>query len=1194
MPIQAAPINILTLLQGWTSPAAAAPAQRILFNVLILPKGDPLAGFAPPFPVAHLQFQAGLIASLDALPASAAATLVPVTVNATPPNRAALFSSLASKFIIRAHGGPAAAAPAAVKKWLPTSYRMATAYARPKTNVAITDDSYQCTIRDPSQIPVPTAPPPKDFYWEEILGFVLRQPLLAQQMGLIYTGYFDLPAANMLAQGGYIYVDLAPASDYIALPRARFAARVPPLGPNPRQLFTPVLFPVDQPGDFDDVFEEADAYDDGFVKVVHGAQPVTAGVLETDSSPLPPAKDIGIRLGWDDEQIAIWLNRQLGINAYSDATPAPGSPVGVAGYRVDVFSSTDNQWHSLVHAHGNLSLDGIDIGNFDNELNVEALPINLTNDQGAQFWLPSYFTAWAGGSLVITDPNPFALAGRQDILGVPVYSPVDADAVPLRYGNDYLFRVRLADLTGGGPEVSQSPLYPARANVATVPFRRYSRPKAVSVASGGGVAADQKSAAYSISRPLLAYPDIVFTDYPNALALLTAQVAAAKAAKAEPALPDPDAVHLQVEVQVRTLDNDTAATGDMGQPFTPVYTVQLDFPANSALPLNLNLRFVDVENIASLAGTTAAPNVALPLPTSRYVRLVFTPVGAEDPGLKYWGSVDSRIGSAPVSVYLSAPASDETNLLLPPVVGAPIEALFLQPDPPPNAATTAQLLAQGLRHEGISDVMDRFASHLQFPYSGMQLMSPAGRRTVFGASSGMRTTVNPDCSSLTFSSTADLIRHWIVAIRASVNRDWTWNGLAPSGFEIYRDGTLTGRLRLPRAVNPGALENPDRAQTDIVYFDTVEPKPIGPSFPSESNVEYKLVPVFSNPPAVSDGPSDWTLRLPITTPPAQVPKIVSAGIAFSEYTHDAVYSSSSERQRMLYFELDGPTLDPADAYFCRILAYGPDPMLLDTATQLPDPAEPPLPIDPELIRSVAPGQSNDLAGLNVMQKLIPSPASNRHYLLPLPNGLTPESAELFGFFVYELRAGHDGTRWSTAQGRFGRPLRVAGVQHPVPQLRCMVTRTSGGVTVVAPYATPILHSQNLRPAFPKTQLIALLYAQVLQADGKSWRNILLGRAAGTPINLAHRNERGLNPAVTPGVMQFDPENDILFKLGILGLPLDSALSVVAVEVMPEPQPTSPGANVDRFNDPLGADLGQVRILRTSSLTPVPAICPPKE
>ena len=229
-----------------------------------------------------------------------------------------------------------------------------------------------------------------------------------------------------------------------------------------------------------------------------------------------------------------------------------------------------------------------------------------------------------------------------------------------------------------------------------------------------------------------------------------------------------------------------------------------------------------------------------------------------------------------------------------------------------------------------------------------------------------------------------------------------------------------------------------------------------------------------------------------------------------------------------------------------------------------------------------------------MQKLIASPSSNRHYLLPLPDGLNPESAELFGFFVYELRVGHDGTRWCTAQGRFGRPLRVAGVQHPAPQLRCMVTRTAAtGITVVAPYATPVFNQQNLRPFTPKTQLIALLYAQVLQADGQSWRNILLGRATAIPYNLRRKTIRALNPALTPGIMQFEPDNDILFKLGALGLPLDSALSVVAVEVLPEPQATSPAATVDEFDDPLGADLGQVRILRTSPLTPVPEICPPK-
>ena len=1189
MPIQAAPLNLLTFLQRWGS---SAP-HRIDFRVLILPKGDPLADFAPAFPAAALKFRAGVIASLEALPTTAAAAWLPVTVKAPPPQRAALFAAVAARFTIRPHGGPVAASPAAVRKALPASYRAATAYARARTGVVVTDDSYQCQLRDPGALGAPPGPPPTDFYWEEILGFVLRQPLLAEQMGLVYRGHFNLPDAGTLARGGYVVIDLDPASDYPAVPRARFAARVPPLGATPRPLFTPVLFPVDQPGDFDDVCAEADAYDDGFAKVVHGAQPVIAGLLETNPSPLPPVKDIGIRLGWDDEQIAIWLNRQLGINAYAPATPAPGSPLGVAGYRVDVFSDTDKQWHSLERARGDLSLDGTGIGHFDDELNVEALPVNLDNAPGAPFWLPSYFTAWAGGSLVVTDPNPFALAGRLDILGPPVYTAVDADAVHLRYGHDYRFRVRLADLAGGSPPVSAGPLYPARANVATVPFRRFSRPKAVAVAPGGGVAPDRRTAGYRVSRPLLAYPDIVFTDFPNAFPLLLAQAGAAKAAQREPALPDPDAVHLRIEVQARTLDNDTAATGDTSQPFAPVYAVQLDFPADPAQPLALDFRFVDTPDVTSLAGTLPAPNVALPLPTARAVRLVLTPVGREDPTLAYWGSPDSIVGSVPVSVYLSAPAADETGLLLPPAVGGAIKALFLQPDPPANPATAAQLLAQGLRHEGISDAMDRFASELRLPRAGTQLISPPGRRTVYGATSALRTTANPDRSSLTFGSTSDLIRHWIVAIRATLDRDWTWNGLAASGFEVLRDGALVGRLPLPRAVNPAALQNPDRSQTDLVYFDAIEPKPPGAAFPAELNAEYQLVPVFASPPAASDGPAAWTLRLPVTTPPAQVPRVVSAGLAFSGFAHDAAYASTGERRRMLFFELDGPPLDPADAYFARVLAYGPDPLLLDGSTRVPDPVEPPLPIDPELIRAIAPGESNDLAGLDAMQRLVPSPSSNRHYLLPLPDGLAPDSAELFGFFVYELRAGHDGSRWSTAQGRFGRPLRVAGVQHPAPQLRCMVTRTDQGIIVVAPYAAPVLDSRNLRPVMPRTQLIALLYAQVLQADGASWRNILLGRAPATPVRSRQGHYIALNPSLTPGVMKFDPDRDILFKLDILGLPPDSALSVVAVEVAPEPQGATPNAVVDTFGDPLGADLGQVRILRASPLTPVPAICPPK-
>jgi hypothetical protein len=143
------------------------------------------------------------------------------------------------------------------------------------------------------------------------------------------------------------------------------------------------------------------------------------------------------------------------------------------------------------------------------------------------------------------------------------------------------------------------------------------------------------------------------------------------------------------------------------------------------------------------------------------------------------------------------------------------------------------------------------------------------------------------------------------------------------------------------------------------------------------------------------------------------------------------------------------------------------------------------------------------------------------------------------------------------------------------------------VVVVAPFATPVFEGLNVRPPRnPCSTLQALLYAQVRRVDGLQWRNVLLMRARG----YIRFDDVG-NVAVmsdlrhAPGVMEFS-QDEIVQRLSRLGLPLDSPLSVIAVELLPERN--SP------FEDPLGRDLGQVRILRTSSLTAVPAICPPVE
>jgi len=273
--------------------------------------------------------------------------------------------------------------------------------------------------------------------------------------------------------------------------------------------------------------------------------------------------------------------------------------------------------------------------------------------------------------------------------------------------------------------------------------------------------------------------------------------------------------------------------------------------------------------------------------------------------------------------------------------------------------------------------------------------------------------------------------------------------------------------------------------------------------------------------------------------------------------------------------------DPGDQYYVRVMAKAPDPMLLEKDLVLPDVIETPTPIDPEWVRVITPGQPPDQAGLSAMQQLIPSIASPDRptsYLVPLPPNLQETSPELFGFFVYEVRLGHDASRWSTVQGRFGPVLRVSGVQHPAPPLVCQAARVPLGVAVQAPFASAVLNGVNLRSFIQRTDLWAMLYARVRQADGSAFRNVLLAR---TQLRIPHE---GNNPEVQgfptlfgEGLFETDALANGLLRLG---LPRDEPLTVLAAEIFADPPE----------QDPLGDRLGNARILRISPLIPVPDAC----
>jgi hypothetical protein len=260
--------------------------------------------------------------------------------------------------------------------------------------------------------------------------------------------------------------------------------------------------------------------------------------------------------------------------------------------------------------------------------------------------------------------------------------------------------------------------------------------------------------------------------------------------------------------------------------------------------------------------------------------------------------------------------------------------------------------------------------------------------------------------------------------------------------------------------------------------------------------------------------------------------------------------------------------------------------------------------------------------------------------------------------------------WSTAQGRFGRRLRATGIQHPAPTLTCMPNRDEDKLWVTAPYAAAVHDGKIVTADPPRTELWALLYAQVKQADKMDYRNILLNdRRLDWRVQVETEKEVDVLQKYTPDDLQvlnsitinnFNDSinyakfqnvyklidysdknknakkygttvwtnNEINQLLTLFGLPSDSPLSVLVVEILPtitnifdhfsnfeKPEVSQNVANfladeqkntfvktansavrdrIQRVNQrkpsPVSDELGHHRIWRHSPLTEVPEVC----
>lgn len=1217
------------------------------------------------------------------------------------------------------------------KKYLPNSYRNAFNFTKPRTRHAVIDDSYACALKEAEKPIENFKESTNAVSWGKVFAYCLRQPAIAKKCGFLHEISIEIPEGGLI-NGGWVFADFTDGTSYHFADKTivkRYAARLPKIQVNEnRVLFAPVLFPVRHddvtlppdnpavPSTFDQLLIEASIYDDGFSKIVHTEQPVSDHLLKEErDSNFPVTNDAGIRLGWDDEQLLIWMNRQL-----EEDPTSPGqrvdAPMGIMGYRIDVREKSPdpdnpNAWTSLCKVSnkaelmlGEVSIDAIGEAR---ELTVEvypSVPDGDLSDKTKHFWLPSFFAYWIGNSLVLQDENAIDLYRKDQNLteknSIPqqakknaMYQPEDIGLVPLQYGKNYEFRVRMADLSGGGPSTKDSRKYDAEAPEASWLFRRHAIPQALKILNSLPQSDDKyfSEESLSIRRPRISYPSALFTGYPEALNLLKADfeevINKFQQDYTDPdgnrpiGIFDPDVDQIEIEVAVRALDMDTSIKKhDPQDNYAIFYTTTRKFPDAIDGILDLPISFVDSpiiqfngsKNLFMLGLSTNQDSIdditELILPSNRDIQITVRAKCAEK--INYYVDDQPLLGMT-TKFLMRQSAQNETALFKTTSEQAMVRGIFLrEPLPKESKEITIQDIAlhgelasfkKTLLREKNNNVIqpesvENLSKIIGCKARGMSLTGDQGQRWQFGAARAIRHSLAPDNTSLTFATENDLLNHWLVPITLIINRDWSWDGILPESIHIFRrtkflldeawqDEVSVGTIELKKGINIHALTNSDRLQTYICFIDSVEPKTSDlTKFPDEILIEYKIQPNFKidNPELAIDEPLQLSLHLPITTPPAQQPKIVSAGMALSPYQRDAEYANTEVRQRYLWVEFDQPIQNPRDTYFGRITAYAPDPLLAEWKSDWMTPKEPvPLAIEPEFIRVISPQHSDDKSGLNAMQQLIQATDSKRHYLIPLPPGLNSESPELFGFFTYEIRVGHlEG--WSTAQGRFGRALEYQGVQHPLPQLMCLPDRSEKQIRVAAPYAEAVFDGRNITSKPVRTQIWALLYTQVRMADKSDNRNILLNdrllqpepENIFDPATGVLLHSKTFSDGVKKGIATWT-NTEISNILKNFGLPADSPLSVLCVEIMPNGEqfmmndlttrhgtlgkavennfslfsPNKATLFLDRLGynlqksqlkvnihdesisaRPLTNDLGHYRILRTSTLTAVPEVC----
>ena len=497
--------------------------------------------------------------------------------------------------------------------------------------------------------------------------------------------------------------------------------------------------------------------------------------------------------------------------------------------------------------------------------------------------------------MVVSTSDDKALRGSTST-SEPRFQPVGLDT-PLRYGRRYEFRVRMADATGGGPLPADLPETEGDAPIASMHFRRFLPPKKIRLVDQ---TTDGNGTTIVLERPRIDYPAAVFAGIPNAIPRLRAIYDANAVSGGhlqDVALPDPDAEFAEIRVMVRPPAFDRAG---VIRGWREVYTTWRAFDSDPAAQLEVTGTFVDVAQLSDLdlsgqSGPMGSQTGPLVLPTGRDLRLELRAACRDDLG--YFGNERAR-RSTPMISELHGVAHSEPDFFVnldPPTA---LRSVFLRNDPVSEGAAPSSIQAQ---NDPAPVLVARLASAAGLAVSGTTLVGRPGERVVFGCN-GLKHRISPEGGALTFTHVSELANQWINILRVEIDRDWTWKGAASPAFTLHRrlrlvpGGPVTNQdlngLELCHSVSTSAATaNARRDRIVLVFLDAFS-APLWHGLPYEAALRYTVRARLEN---QQTSASVVETTLPVTTPPHQLPQLVSAGHALSDYAADDAYSTTAPR-----------------------------------------------------------------------------------------------------------------------------------------------------------------------------------------------------------------------------------------------------------------------------------------------------------